>query len=424
MEDLTKTQLVLLVLLVSFVTSVVTGIVTATLVDQAPTPIRDTIHKVVERVQVDPTEEDEEKAISTQLVTVLTQEDLVIKLVRESQPAIVSIVATKDVPVLEQVYIDPFGDDPFFDQLVPPEFRQVPQLQQKGTERRDVSSGTGFFVSRDGMLVTNRHVVEDRNADYVVVLHTGERVPAKILARDPVQDIAVLKVELTNTPFLPLGDSNALATGQSVVAIGNALGEFQNTVSVGVISGLGRSVTAVGSALGPEVLNEVIQTDAAINPGNSGGPLFDLSGRVIGINSAVAQNAENIGFALPINLVKKDIADVKQFGEIRYAFLGVRYTTITAKVAEEKKLPVSYGVLVTKGPNGENPVIADSPAAKAGLTEGDIILEIDGVRITSDKPLINIIGQRNVGDVIRLKVLREKQEIMLETTLAERPKSL
>lgn len=424
MEDLTKTQLVLLVLLVSFVTSIVTGIVTATLVDQAPDPIQDTIHKVVEQVRINPNEKDEEKAVTTENITVFTQEDLIIKLVRESKPAVVSVVATKDVPILEQVYIDPFGNDPFFDQLVPPEFRQVPQLQQKGTRKQDVSSGTGFFVSRDGTVVTNRHVVEDESASYIVVMNDGSRIAAKVLARDPVQDIAILKAEIENTPFLSLGDSDALAIGQSVVAIGNALGEFQNTVSVGVISGLGRSVTAVGFASGPEILNEVIQTDAAINPGNSGGPLFDLSGRVIGINSAVAANAENIGFALPVNLVKKDIADVKQFGEIHYAFLGVRYTAITVKIAEEKKLPVSYGVLVMKGPNGESSVIEGSPAAKAGLTEGDIILEIDGVRITSDKPLVNIIGQRSVGDTIRLKVLREGREVVLETTLAERPDSL
>ncbi|PIR69516.1 MAG: hypothetical protein COU47_03005 [Candidatus Niyogibacteria bacterium CG10_big_fil_rev_8_21_14_0_10_46_36] len=424
MEDLTKTQLVLLVLLVSFVTSIVTGIVTVTLVDQAPSPIRDTIHKVVEQVKVNPNEEDEGKAVTTESVTVLTQEDLVIKLVRESQSAVVSVVATKDVPVLEQVYIDPFGNDPFFDQLIPPELRQVPQLQQKGTQRQDVSAGTGFFVSRDGMLVTNKHVVEDASADYVVVMNSGERVPAKVLARDPVQDLAILKIDRTNIPFLPLGDSDTLAIGQSVVAIGNALGEFQNTVSVGVISGLGRSVTAVGPASGPEVLSEVIQTDAAINPGNSGGPLFDLSGRVIGINSAVAQNAENIGFALPVNFAKKDISDVKQFGEIRYAFLGVRYVTITAKVAEEKGLPVAYGVLVAKGSNGESAVIAGSPAANAGLKEGDIILEIDDIRITSDKPLGNIVGQRNVGDIIHLRVLRGGEEIVLETELAERPNSL
>lgn len=417
MEDLTKTQLVLLVLLVSFVTSIVTGIVTATLVDQAPDPIQDTIHKVVEQVRINPNEKDEEKAVTTETISVVTQEDLIIKLVRESKPAVVSVVATKDVPILEQVYVDPFGDDPFFDLL-------VPQLREKGTQRKDVSSGTGFFISRDGMLVTNRHVVEDTSAEYIIVMNDGSRIPAKVLARDPVQDLAILKADLENTPYLPLGDSNSLVIGQSVVAIGNALGEFQNTVSVGVISGLGRSVMAVGAVSGPEVLNEVIQTDAAINPGNSGGPLFDLSGRVIGINSAVAKNAENIGFALPVNLVKKDIADVKQFGEIRYAFLGVRYATITAKVAEEKKLPVSYGVLVTKGTHGENPVIEGSPAAKAGLVEGDIILEIDGVRITSDKPLVNIIGQRSVGDTLRLKVLREGQEIILETTLAERPNSL
>ncbi|MBI4114357.1 MAG: trypsin-like peptidase domain-containing protein, partial [Candidatus Niyogibacteria bacterium] len=406
------------------VTSVVTGIVTITLVDQAPSPLRETIHKVVEQVKVNPNEEDEGKAVTTEQFIVLTQEDLVIKIVRESNPAVVSVIATKDVPILEQVYIDPFGNDPFFDQFVPPEFRKIPQLQQKGTERRDISSGSGFFVSRDGMLVTNRHVVEDTGAEYVIVTNNGSRIPADVLARDPVQDLAVLKADVSNMAFLSLGDSDSLQIGQSVVAIGNALGEFQNTVSVGVISGLGRNITAIGSSSGPETLSEVIQTDAAINPGNSGGPLLDLSGRVIGINSAVAKNAENIGFALPVNFVKKDIADVKQFGEIRYAFLGIRYITITAQVKEEKALPVSYGALVAKGPNGEPALIEGSPAALAGVLEGDIVIEVDGVKISADKPLGSIIGRHSVGDVIRLKILRNGGELFLEAKLAERPDSL
>lgn len=418
MEDLTKTQLVLLVLLVSFVTSVVTGIVTVTLVDQAPEPLRDTIHKVVERVTVSPSEDNGE-SVSTEKLIVLTEEDLIIKLVEESAPAVVSIIASKDVPVVEQFFIDPFGNDPFFENLIPPEFRQVPQFREKGTQRRQISSGSGFFVSRDGFLITNRHVVSDTSAEYTIVMNDGRQFPVNVLARDPVQDLAVLQADIKNVSFLPLGDSDTIKIGQSVVAIGNALGEFRNTVSTGVISGLGRSITAQDGG-STEILHEVIQTDAAINPGNSGGPLLNLSGQVVGINTAVAQGAENIGFALPVNLAKKDINDVKQFGEIHYAFLGVRYLQITPQVADEKGLKVTYGVLITRGSKGEPAVLADSPASKAGIKEGDIILEIDGIRITPDKPLVNIIGQRNVGDIVRIKLLRNNEEITVEATLAER----
>lgn len=349
---------------------------------------------------------------------VLTQEEITIQLVKNVTPAVVSVIATKDVPVIEQYFVNPFEGDNFFQQFLTPDFL-VPQYRQRGTEKRQISAGTGFLISSDGMIVTNRHVVEDAEAEYTVIMNDGKKITAKVLARDPVQDIAVIKIEGGGYLYIPLGNSDSLQVGQSVVAIGNALGEFQNTVSTGVISGLRRTVVAGGISSGVEKLQQVIQTDAAINPGNSGGPLLDLTGRAIGINVAMASGAENIGFALPINAVKKAINDVKSFGRIVYPFLGVRYVTITPAMKTEKKLAVDYGALLMSS-GAENAVIANSPASKAGLKEGDIVLEFEGVKITQDNTLGDLIARKKVGDKVKLKILREGKEFTVEATLEER----
>ncbi|MDP3762884.1 MAG: trypsin-like peptidase domain-containing protein [bacterium] len=406
MDNLTKTQLVLLVLLVSFVTSLVTGIVSVSLVSQnALSPIQ-TISRVIERVS----EPQQTPVIQNALPS---EEELIVRLVKNVSPAVVSVVAARDIPVIEQYFINPFGDNEFFKQFL------VPQYRQKGTERRQISSGTGFFVSADGLIVTNRHVVEDAAADYSVVTNDGKKIAVKVLARDPVRDIAVLKVEGTNHSFIPLGNSDGLNVGQTVVAIGNALGEFQNTVSVGVISGLRRTVVASGLSSGPEILSQVIQTDAAINLGNSGGPLLDLAGRAIGINVAMAQGAENIGFSLPVNMVRKAVEDVKAEGKIVYPFLGIRYVMINPAVQEERKLPVDYGALLLAS-GGELAVLKDSPAAKAGLEAGDIILEFGGSRADQDHTLGDLIAQKRVGEKVKMKILRAGKEMIFEAALEER----
>lgn len=419
MENLTKTQLIMLVLLVSFVTSLVTGIVSVTLVNQAPSPVTQTINRVIEKVIIGEDKTPDAGAL------IITSEDLITKLVADTLPAVVSVIASKDVPVIEQYFINPFENDDFFRQFLGDSLPQilVPQYRQKGTERRQVSAGTGFFVSDDGYLITNRHVVEDSTAEYTVLMNDGRKMGAKVLARDPAQDVAVLKVDGGSFSFVSLGDSDKLRVGQTVVAIGNALGEFQNTVSVGVIAGLSRTVVASGSASGPEVLQEVIQTDAAINPGNSGGPLLDLAGRAIGINTAVATDAQSVGFALPVNSIKKAVSDTRDFGKISYAYLGVNYITVTPKIKEEKKLPVDYGALLISG-QGQPAIINGSPAQKAGLKDGDIVLEFGGVRINKDGNLAKLINQKRVGDKVGLKVLRDGKEINIEAELAERPINL
>jgi S1-C subfamily serine protease len=400
MDNLPKNQLIMLVLLVSFVTSLVTGIVTVSLVNQAPAPFTQTINKVIEKIV--PTENKQQQAAL--LPTPLTSEEAIVKVVKDVSSSVVSVVATKDLPVIEEYFINPFPQ--FFPDI------QIPQYRQKGTEKKQVSSGTGFFISKDGLLFTNRHVVEDTKADYSIVMNDGRKMEAKVLARDPFQDIAILKIEGKDFVPISLGDSDSVNVGQTVIAIGNALGEFRNTVSDGIISGLHRSVTAQGSLSGPEELEELIQTTAAINPGNSGGPLLDLSGRVIGINVARAQNGENIGFALTINIAKRDISDAIEFGKIKYPYLGIRYKVI------------DNGIQLVSGPNEEPAVETTGPAYKAGLKENDIIVEFGGVKISTQNTFAHLLSQHRVDDKVDLKILRDGKEMIVTVTLEERPPNL
>ena len=255
--------------------------------------------------------------ITNPTTTVISNEEQkVISVAKRAAPAVVSIVATKDLVFIERGQINPFQDfcdDPFFRQFLGGQCNLPSQPPRQRTERRQVSAGTGFIVSADGLILTNKHVVSVSGADFTVITNDNKKYPAKILLADPNQDLAVLKIETASLPILPLGDSAKLQTGQTVIAIGNALGQFSNTVSKGVISGLSRSIVASSGGGASEKLDQVIQTDAAINPGNSGGPLINLSGEVIGINTAIVQGAQNIGFAIPINQAKAGIEQVKNF---------------------------------------------------------------------------------------------------------------
>jgi len=407
-----KVFVISLIILVSFVSGLIGGFFSASyywpkideflgkLHIQLPPP------KVIEK----------EKIIEKESVYLpqTSQEEAIIKVVKETSPAVVSIIITKEV---EKYYISPF------------EF-EFPELK-KEIEKKEIGGGSGFFISEDGLVLTNRHVVLDEKAEYTIFTIDGKKFPAKVLARDPIQDLAILKIEkeklidkegkvtLKSFPIVKLGDSDKLQIGQTVIAIGNALGEFRNTVSVGVISGLGRTITASGGGL-IETLEDVIQTDAAINQGNSGGPLLNLKGEVIGVNAAMALGAENIGFAIPINKAKKDIEQVKTLGKIVYPFLGVRYVLITENIQKENNLPVDYGAWVQKGAEGESAIFPGSAAEKAGLKEGDIILEFNGEKITTKNTLAKIIVKYNPGDKITLKILRDGQEKIFEVILDER----
>jgi len=330
-----------------------------------------------------------------------TQEEAIIGAVNKVSGSVVSIIVTEQV---EQYYFTPFEDVPL----------------QRRVEEREVGGGSGFIISEDGMILTNKHVVLRDNVDYTVLTNDGRNFPAQVLARDLVQDLAVMKIETeASLPTVELGNSDILQIGQTVIAIGNVLGEFQNSVSVGVISGLGRNITAVGGGL-VQVLEDVIQTDAAINRGNSGGPLLNLKGEVIGINTAMVVGGENIGFAIPINKVKKSIEQVKTLGRIVYPFLGVRYVLVNDIIQKENNLSVNYGAWVQRSAQGDPAVFPGSAAEEVGLQEGDIILEFNREKITTENTLAKIIIKYNPGNRVVLKVLRDNREMNVEVTLGER----
>jgi len=356
---------------------------------------------------------------------VIDYENAVTAAVNRTSPAVVSIIISKNVPIIENCRRSPFSD-------LPPEFQEffgdIPAYtvpcDTGRTRTQEVGGGSGFIVSAEGLIVTNKHVVSDANASYTVFLNDGSKYEARVLARDPIQDLAVIKIEASNLPTVVLGDSANLVLGQTAIAIGNALAEFKNTVSVGVVSGLARTVTATG---GPgsnvvETLSGLIQTDAAINPGNSGGPLLNLRGEVIGINTAVASGAQNIGFAIPINKAKSAIVSVERTGTIKAPFLGVRYLSLSPEIAREKGLTVASGALLDSesGPA----VIPGSPAEKAGLKEGDIILKIGGEAVDQDHPLSDLLSSYNVGDAVDIVVQRGSRTFTLNVVLAERPQKI
>ncbi len=268
--------------------------------------------------------------------------------------------------------------------------------------------------------------VSDKEAEYTVYLNDevnkGEKIRAEVIARDSKNDLAVLKINKKNLPFLEFSDSNKLQVGQTVITIGYALGEFDNTVSKGVISGLFRSITAGGGFTRTEVLKNLIQTDAAINPGNSGGPMLDIEGNVIGVNVAMA-SAENIGFAILGNEAKDVFEQVRDNGFIKEketAFLGVRYMIITQNLKKENNLPYEYGALITRGEKKTDlAVVPGSPADKAGIMENDIILEVDGKKVNERNQLVDLIAEYKPGDEITLKIYHKGEEKNIKVTLGK-----
>jgi serine protease Do len=292
-----------------------------------------------------------------------------------------------------------------------------------GTTTQAEGAGTGIIINADGLIMTNKHVVSDINATYSVFMSDGKEYKnAKVLARDSVNDIAFVKIDAKNLPAAELGDSSQVLVGQKVVAIGNALGQFQNTVTTGIISGLGRPITAGdGSSGASENLDNLLQTDAAINSGNSGGPLVNLEGQVIGMNTAIAGNgAQNIGFAIPVNDTKSLIASVKDTGKITRPYLGVRYIPMTKDFAASNNLSVTEGAYVYGGRN-QLGVIPGSPAANAGVKDGDIITKINDDKIDSTHSPSALVGKYKVGDKIKLTIVRDGKEQSLDATLQANP---
>lgn len=307
--------------------------------------------------------------------TIVSEENAVISVVEKNSPSVVAIGVTRAV-------VNPF--DPF-----------------SAPTKTDSTIGTGFMISNSGIIVTNKHVVEG-GGDYSVVTKDGQKYEIKKIYRDPLLDLALVQIDGSSIAALQMGDSSKLKVGQTVIAIGNALGRLTNTVTTGVVSGLGRKVA--------ESLDDLIQTDAAINPGNSGGPLLNSAGQVIGVNVATTEFAQNIGFAIPINTVKPIIDEFVQKGSVSRPYLGIKYRFISRDIAALNEVP--QGAYIQE-------VLANGPAAKASVRTGDIITKIDGQIIDAENKVAEIISKAQIGQHLTLTVWRGDKEIELIAILIE-----
>lgn len=312
----------------------------------------------------------------------------------KASESVVTVSIQKQQQVLEPSLNSPFG---IFGFGVRGESR-VEEI------KRDI--GTGFVVEEGGLIVTNKHVVSDPNADYTVIDKNDTEYTVSKIYRDPATDLAIVQVDDFNLKPLPLGDSDKLRVGESVIAIGTALGEFRHTVTTGVISGLGRGIEAGDGFRSIETLEGVIQTDAAINPGNSGGPLINSSGQVIGVNVATAL-ADNISFAIPINVIKESLKNFQDTGRFERPFLGVSYQMITEQAALANEVP--QGAYVVE-------IVEGSSAAKVDMKEGDIITEFAGQSL-KENDLASLINQKKVGDTVTVVIWRDGQEKSFDVQL-------
>ncbi|MBI2033294.1 MAG: trypsin-like peptidase domain-containing protein [Candidatus Levybacteria bacterium] len=326
-------------------------------------------------------------------VKVIQEESVVVDTVKKVGPSVVTVA--EELQASSQI---PYNIGPFF--FLPPDNGEQPQGPQ--------NIGSGFVVSTDGLIVTNKHVVADVGAKYQVITSDDKKYDVQKIYRDPLNDVAIIKIDPSQNPLelkpVELGDSSKLEVGQFVIAIGTALGEFKNTVTTGVISGLARGIVAGGQLQSDlEQIGNVIQTDAAINPGNSGGPLLNSSGQVIGVNTAIARGGENIGFALPINVVKDSMKNFNETGQFNRPYLGISYYVVSRDQALINNIPEGAYVRA---------VISGSAAEKTGLRQGDIIIEIDGKRIQGKAAEIStIISKKKVGDTLSMKVWRPEGNV-------------
>src|SRR3990167_11350780 len=338
------------------------------------------------------------------------------KTILKVMPAVVSITISKSLKEIEKEI-----PQEYLPSLPQGQHLEIPEDAIDAHGMVKIGGGSGFIVNAKGIILTNRHVILDPNAEYAVITNDNKKYKAEIVARDPIDDVAILKIEPEEKlTIVKLGDSSKTELGEEVLAIGNALGLFKNTVSRGIVSGLSRSIRAAVDPLHMQELRGLIQTDAAINPGNSGGPLVNLEGEAIGINAAIVFGAQNLGFAIPINTVKRDLHDLKEHGRIRRPLLGLRYITIDEDLKEKLNLPVGYGALVISHGPHSSAIIHNSPADKSGIKEKDIVLECNGEKISTQKTIQDFLENLEVGDVLKLKVLRQGKEFEAKAILSER----
>lgn len=326
------------------------------------------------------------------------------KIAKKVCPAVITIVASKDIPKLDVASFLSLKSDL--------------DLNHKGQAK--VGGGSGFIVSKDGYVFTCAHVVKDKEADYTVIIDPKHKYSAKVLSRDFLTDIAILKIRGKNLPYLKLANSDKIDLGECVISVGNSLGEFEDTMSLGIISGLSRSIKACDNMNFHTDLKGLFQTDAAINNGNSGGPLINIKGEAVGINTAMIENAQNIGFAIPINCALKDLQEIKKHGKIKRPYLGVKYILLDKKISEENNLSVDNGALIVRERYGENPIAKFSPANKADLKEYDIIISYNNKLITKENTLAELLSKSSINDKVELKVLRKGRIIKKVVYLEEK----
>ena len=336
---------------------------------------------------------------STELINqrIVTEENVVTEVAERVSPAVVTVSYKQETPVMEQYFLDPFGM-----------FRGSRPSGQVESEQVDI--GSGFIVDKSGLVVTNKHVVAQGTAsDYTVVLKDDSSHQVEKIWRDPLNDLAILQINGESLPVVELGDSDKIKVGNFVIAIGTALGEFRHTVTTGVISGLGRGITAGDGLSMSEKLDNVIQTDAAINPGNSGGPLLNSAGQVIGVNVAVSQSANNVGFALPINTVKESLNNFNTTGKFERPMLGVRYQLLTKEQGILNNVPA--GAYVVE-------VVAGSSAEVGGIKKGDIITKFDGQEVAEvENGLVELLSGKKIGDRVEVELYRDKETKKVEIVL-------
>ncbi len=340
------------------------------------------------------------QSLAPQTQTVVYEESVVTKVVEDSLPSVVTIGIRKTTSGQKAFEIDPF--DPFSP------FKQTPQ------EERNIEQniGSGFIISKDGLVITNKHVVLDTDAEYQVLTHDKKKYDVEKIYRDPLNDLAILKINASSLKPLKIGNSNNMKLGQIAIAIGTPLGEFQNTITQGIISGIGRGITAGSPFEGfVEKLDNVIQTDAAISPGNSGGPLLNSRGEAVGVNTAVASQGQNIGFAIPINVVTQLIQTFqRQGGRFERPYIGVRYQMVDQKTAILNK--IVEGAYVEE-------VVKDSPADRAGMQQEDIIVEFDGKKVKGDddQGLAKQIMEKKIDETVQVKIWRDGETKDVSLTL-------
>ncbi|MFH1523219.1 MAG: trypsin-like peptidase domain-containing protein [Patescibacteria group bacterium] len=332
----------------------------------------------------------------------LDDQEATIRAIKEVMPAVVSIIIYDEE---ENVTID---------------LRTGQRTVSK--EKAQKGSGTGFLISSDGLILTNKHVVNAANggtASYRIILNNGKQYYSQLIGKDPINDLAVLKIFDKDLPYVELGNSDQLQIGATVIAIGNALGRYQNSVTKGIVSGLGRSLVASDQAGNAEALDNVIQTDAEINLGNSGGPLIDLHGKVIGINVAIDQSGSSIGFAISVNDARPVVNSVRESGLIIRPRVGVRYVMLTPEMAIDKNLSRDSGALIIEGDDGSPAITPNSPAEEAGLVAGDVVFEINAIKIEGKNTLLSVVQKYKPGDRIGLKLQRGEKVMIKVLTLGK-----